>query len=135
MALVKNPGVEWFLIYHPETPHAEIICCRPAAHDRALLDFCYEYLGCSSIEIVKPCALDQMKESLLMVVDEEGLLRERTANPMGSLLYGHLIVGPVIVGQPVIRDGEPDVGGFDSIEEAIRISEKLHKFRVEGRCI
>lgn len=64
------------------------------------LDFCYEQIGCSMIQIVRPAGLDR---PYVMVVDEEGLLTDQpTLNYLGSYLYGTQMHGIPIVGDVLI---------------------------------
>lgn len=51
------------------------------------------------IEVVWPRGYD-----LVLVVDEEGLLKGRPLNPMGCALYGTLIHGHPIVGPVLVFD-------------------------------
>ena len=68
-----------------------------------------------------------------MIVDEEGLIKEKDLNASASGLYirsGYrgIIVGKVLIGRMVYRDGEPDVGGFETSEDAMLIAEKLRRY-------
>lgn len=67
------------------------------------------------IEIVRPVGLP---DPLLMIVNEEGLLRGLDFNTIASILYGIQHHGQPIVGNAVIMkegyvDGEPDIVGLD----------------------
>lgn len=87
------------------------------------------------IETVHPCMLTS---PYLMIVNEEGLLKDLPLNESGSTLYGTGIHGQPIVGNIVImkegpnEDGEWDIIGLDDYEvETIRatmqqIVDKLH---------
>lgn len=92
----------------PEIIEAEI------SGTRELLDLLYHEIGCESVETVR---FSHGKD--LMIVDEEGLCKE---NPrislVGIVLYPGAIVGTVIIAQEGIRDGEPDVLGFDTRNHA-----------------
>lgn len=49
-------------------------------------------------EVVKGCIeLVHMKDGRIMVVNDEGLLRNLDPNPIATLIVGQLIVGDVIV--------------------------------------
>jgi len=65
------------------------------------------------IEIVRPRLLPP---ELVMIVDEEGLLKELPINLIGTHLYGITaptpIVGPVVIAGEGIVDGEPDLIGL-----------------------
>ena len=67
------------------------------------------------IEIVR--AFGRSDGHLVMVVNDEGLLRDLPANPIGSFIYGDTIVGPIVIMKEGIRDGEPDLIGL-TVEEA-----------------
>lgn len=110
---------EYFLLYRTGSIHPEIVCTTVDPQDACLLRSLYKWIGCSDIEIVRP-TLSTSKDvrDLLMVVDGEGLMRSREQNTVASLLYAGRIVGDVIIGQMVLRDEEPDIGGWATIEEA-----------------
>lgn len=57
----------------------------------------------------------------LMVVDDEGLLKEKKPNGIASLLYGDLIVGDAVIGI-WDTDPEPDIYALP-IEEAREIAQ------------
>ena len=108
--------------------HIEII---DVPQQRSLLDWFYLQLGCGSIENVYPRGL---KEPYMMVVDEEGLLKDQPIiNFLGSYLYetqkhGHPIVGTVLVMQRVMTWDGPDIGGIPEEEAmalAVSIGQKL----------
>lgn len=68
----------------------------------------YEVIGggCDIVETVKTQRMfDLFRTPILMIIDEEGLIREQELNLVASLLYGmdehgHPIVGNVIFGVP-----------------------------------
>lgn len=66
------------------------------------------------IEIVRP--FGRSGGHLVMVVNEEDLIRDLPANPIGSLIYGDLITGTVVIMKEGIRDGEPDLIGLTQEE-------------------
>lgn len=66
------------------------------------------------IEIVRP--FGRSGGHLVMVVNEEGLIGDLPANPIGSLIYGDLIAGTVVIMKEGIRDGEPDLIGLTKEE-------------------
>ena len=66
------------------------------------------------IEIVRP--FGNSGGHLVMVVNDEGLIRDLPVNPIGSLIYGDLIVGAIVIMKEGIRDGEPDLIGLTSEE-------------------
>ena len=76
------------------------------------LDFFYKNIGCDLIEIVPLRALEEVSdefEKLIMVVDEEGLLKdEPKLNIYASVFYGSMIYGNVII----VNDGGDDFEGM-----------------------
>ena len=66
------------------------------------------------IEIVRPFGISC--DHLVMVVNDEGLIRDLPANPVGSLIYGDTIAGTVVIMKEGIRDGEPDLIGLTEEE-------------------
>ena len=68
--------------------------------------------GC--IEIVRP--FGSSGDHLVMVINDEGLIMDLPANPIGSLIYGDLIAGTVVIMKEGIRDGEPDLIGLNAEE-------------------
>lgn len=110
---------EYFLLYHTGSIHPEIVCSTVDTQDACLLRSLYNWIGCTDIEIVRPTlATSRDVRELLIVVDGEGLLRSKDQNAVASLLYAGRIVGDVIIGRQVLRDGEPDIGGWETPEEA-----------------
>ena len=80
------------------------------------------------MEIVYPMRLDS---SLIMVVNEEGLLMNLPVNPIASYLYGmdvhgHPIVGNVIILKNGYFEGEPDIVGIpdDETETIVEVLKK-----------
>ena len=65
------------------------------------------------IEIVRPRGL---KHRLVMVVNEEGLLRNLPLNVFGSILYGIHIHGNPIVGNIVFMKEDYTIDGLDFVE-------------------
>ena len=81
------------------------------------------------IEIVHPMGL---VDPLVMIVNEEGLLKELPENLLGCLLYGthmhgHPIVGNIVVMKTGFVGGEPDIVGLDD-EEADQLAEHFWRF-------
>ena len=75
------------------------------------LEFFYKNIGCDLIEIVPLRALQELAhlgENFIMVVDEEGLLKDQPKlNIYASVFYGSMIYGNAII---VKDDGEDFVG-------------------------
>lgn len=68
------------------------------------------------IEIVRP--FGSSGGPLVMVVNDEGLIRGLPANPIGSLIYGDTIAGTIVIMKEGIRDGELDLIGLTEEEVA-----------------
>lgn len=122
---------EWFILLQPDTDMIGTVALDPASR---ILDWYYKTIGCESIECVS-LYFDMVKgDPLIMVVDEEGLLKDDAAlNASATGLYirsGYrgIIVGRALIGRMVIRCGEPDVGGFESSEDAMQMAEKLRRY-------
>lgn len=110
---------EYFLLYHTGSIHPEIVCTTVDPQDACLLRSLYKWIGCEDIEIVRPTVTTRRDvRDLLIVLDGEGLLRHRDRNAVASILYSGRIVGDIVIGCKVWRDGEPDIGGWETIEEA-----------------
>lgn len=71
------------------------------------------------LELVRPRYLPH---PFLMLVDEEGLLKDLPVNLVGSVLYGlgspSPIVGPIVIAAEGIVDGSPDVVGLSDQDAA-----------------
>lgn len=110
---------EYFLLYRTGSIHPEIVCSTVDPQDACLLRSLYRWIGCEDIEIVRPTLTTRRDvRDLLIVVDGEGLLRHRDRNAVASILYSGRIVGDIVIGCKVWRDGEPDIGGWETIEKA-----------------
>lgn len=121
---------EYFILYRTTAPIGEIVCCDPGVSDMTLLHSLYKWIGCEDIEVVYPSEYTGPKfRDLLMIVDGCGLLKNRGINPVGVSLYAGPIVGDLIVGRKVIRDGEPDIGGWDTADEAKTASAEIWRYR------
>jgi hypothetical protein len=95
--------------------------------DARLLPFCYSEIGCDCIEIVRP---DGLKEPYVMIVDEEGLLKDKPRlNCIASYLYGtqnhgQPIVGKVLIMKTVETEEGEDIAWLD-YGEALAIMNAL----------
>ena len=94
-----------------------------------LLDWLYKQIGCRIVEAVKipdVCILE--RDDLIVMVDEEGLLRDHPqTNMIASVLCGHVIVGDAVlmrVGET--EDGDLDWMGLKSWNEASRVCLKAY---------
>lgn len=109
---------EWFVYFPPASFTPQIIPVTIADSD-ALLTFFYQTIGCESIETVRFGS-----PSDVLVCDEEGLCKENPkANFIGSALYTGIIGGGVIIAKEGQRNGEPDLIGFDTMNEAFAAAE------------
>lgn len=121
---------EWFILLQPDTDMIGAVALDPSGR---VLDWYYKTIGCESIECVS-LFFETVKEGqLIMIVDEEGLYKDLSLNASASALYirsGYrgIIVGRALIGRMVIRCGEPDVGGFESSDDAMWIADKLRRY-------
>ena len=121
---------EWFILLQPDTDMIGAVALDPNGR---VLDWYYKTIGCESIECVSLYFDSIKKDHLIMIVDEDGLLKESDLNASASGLYirsGYrgIIVGRALIGRMVYRSGEPDVGGFETSEAAMQIAEKLRRY-------
>lgn len=85
------------------------------------LDFIHSHID-GFFETVAP-QNPQIKSTMggmLILCDDEGLLKKLPINLVSSYLYGNIIVGNTIIGQDGYYQGTPDVVGFDDREYAER---------------
>lgn len=120
---------EWFILLQPDTDMIGAVALDP---NGGVLDWYYKTIGCESIECVS-LYFDMFAEHFIMIVDEEGLVKDLDLNASASGLYirsGYrgIIVGKALIGKMVYRKGEPDVGGFETSEQAMWIAEKLRRY-------
>lgn len=121
---------EWFILLQPDTDMIGAVALDPTS---SILDWYYKTIGCESIECVS-LHYDLIKsDPLIMVVDEEGLLKDLPLNASASGLYirsGYrgIIVGRALIGRAGIRCGEPDIVGFESSDAAMQMAEKLRRY-------
>ena len=121
---------EWFILLQPDTDMIGTVALDPSGR---VLDWYYQTIGCESIECVSLYFDSIRSDQLIMVVDEEGLHKDLELNASASGLYirsGYrgIIVGRALIGRMVYRDGEPDVGGFETSEETMLIADKLRRY-------
>lgn len=116
---------EWFILLQPDTDMIGAVALDPMS---GILNFYYQTIGCESIECVR------LKHDLVMIVDEEGLIKGLDLNEAATELYilsGYLgvIVGKALIGRAGIRYGEPDIVGFETSDEAMMIADKIRRDR------
>lgn len=97
------------------------------AEDVDLLRYCQQAVK-GHIEIVYPKGLER---PYLMVVNDEGRLRNMEINPVASYLYGtqdhgEPIVGPAMILKQIMTDDGPGIG-FLTQDEALHIVIRLGK--------
>lgn len=80
-------------------------------------------LGFEWCEIVRPRGLTR---PYVMIVDEEGLLKNAETNFTGSYLYGALIVGNIMILKEEMGPEGPEVFGLDETEAELLLA-KLTK--------
>lgn len=97
------------------------------APEKITWSWCAEQIGCEWIEVVRPRGFD-----FIMVVDEEGLLKENRFNYYGSYIYGTQIHHQPIVGDILIMD-ESDEGELVGIEDShAEILRLLYETKLES---
>lgn len=80
----------------------------------ACLRFYYEVVNCQSIEIVRPFRDCPSCRDHVFVLDEEGRLKdEPRLNVIASMLAQIPLYGNVLIAKEGLRNGEPDIMGFD----------------------
>lgn len=87
----------------------------------------YGQINADSIEIVRGFA-DRSKQ--VMIVDEEGAINDSEINPVASILARQRIFGTVLIAREDLRNGEPDVVGFDRMQ-VTAARRALHAFLME----
>lgn len=114
---------EWFVYFPSGTLHPQLIPVTISSED-SLLTFMYITIGCESIETVRV----NPDPPILMIMDENGLFNERLKpNLIGCTLYNGLIVGGIILATEGQRNGEPDIVGFDTMEQAQEVAQKAKR--------
>lgn len=117
--------IEYFVMLYTNITTPVIVAWDPAKEK--LLDFMYRMIDCDCIETV------QDENGRIIIVDEEGLLRPSPqCNIAASMLRRcQMLYGNAIIGQQVIRDGEPDIGGWKTMQdiglEAGRIQQRIYE--------
>lgn len=74
------------------------------------------------IETIRPVLLP---DPVIMIVNEEGLIRDMHVNHVASLLSGTHIFGDVALMHIGIRDGEPDIVGIPGAD----VAKLLHRIK------
>ena len=97
---------EYFLLITTQN-HVKTCCTE---HPGLL--FFYRQLCCRSIEIIRPFTGKNTKNQVF-IVDEEGALKPNQINVVASMFYGMPIYGNVLLAKEGIRNGEPDIVGFN----------------------
>lgn len=117
--------LEYFIILYTHITTPVIIAWDP--EKERLLDFLYRVIDCDCIETVPD------PSGRLIIVDEEGLLRPAPQCNIGASMLRkcQMLYGNAVIAQHVIRDGEPDLGGWKSMQdiglEAARVQEKIYE--------
>lgn len=129
---------EYFLKYVPEA-----VTLRPAHKVCSIelpdqdpdgcheLQFFYDNLDCEDIEVVRSQTMNQLYPSgLMMIVDGCFLLHEemKRPNPIATALAGQYILGNALIGRLGDRNGEPDIIGFDTEEDANEIAADIRRW-------
>lgn len=76
---------------------------------------------------IKVPKADKNRPDILVICDDEAILKDLDLNIIGSILYGDYILGNVIIGCSGYFNGEPDIVGFETKKDAIKFMEILQK--------
>lgn len=90
--------------------------CNIEVHHCQVRDFfvyCQEAVE-GMVEVVYPQSLPK---GYLMLVNESGVLLHKKINPVGSVLYGDLIAGTIVLAKQIWTEDGPDIGGMKSEDE------------------
>ena len=99
--------------------------------DGSLSDFYNKYIdGFITIfnSRIKAPKADKNTPDILVICDDDAILKDLDLNVVGSILYGDYILGNVIIGCSGYFNGEPDIVGFERREEAINFMGILRKY-------
>ena len=77
---------------------------------------------------IKAPKADKNRPDILVICDDEAILKDLDLNVIGSILYGDYILGNVIIGCSGYFNGEPDIVGFETHEEAFKFMAILHVY-------
>lgn len=129
---------EYFLKYAPECitlTYMHTVCCMElpdldpdGCHE---LQFFYDNLDCENIEVVRSKTMNQLYPSgLMMIVDGCFLMREemKRPNPVATSIAGQIILGAALIGRLGDRNGEPDIIGFETEEDANEIAADIRNW-------
>ena len=75
---------------------------------------------------IKAPKANKNRPDILVLCDDEAILKDLDLNVIGSILYGDYILGNVIIGCSGYFNGEPDIVGFETREEAFKFMAILH---------
>ena len=89
--------------------------------DRDILDVIHDELDGGFFEIVHCRTLPR---KYLMLVDDEGLLKNLKINTVASVLYTNAIAGTALIMREDFEDGEPDIFGMTE-EDCVELYRKL----------
>ncbi len=92
-------------------PHSsiEVHHCQ----ERDFFVYCQEAVE-GMVEVVYPHSLPK---PYLMLVNDSGLLQQKEINIVGSVLYGDIIAGTIVLCKQIMTDDGPDIGGLESEDE------------------
>lgn len=129
---------EYYLKYEPECitmTDMHSVCCMELPeldpYGCNELQFFYDNLDCEDIEVVRSQTMNQLYPSgLMMIVDGCFLLHEemKRPNPIATSIAGQIILGAALIGRLGDRNGEPDIIGFDSEEDANEIAADIRRW-------
>ena len=74
---------------------------------------------------IKAPKADKNRPDILVICDDEAILKNLDLNIIGTILYGDYILGNVIIGCSGYYIGEHDIVGFETKKDAIKFMEIL----------
>lgn len=135
--------MEYFLKYEPEAIiynklHSVCPLELPVGPDpdNVELKFFYDNIQCDDIEVVRSATMNKLypEGGLMLVCDGSFLCRPDlpSMNCIASSIAGQTILGNVLIGCCGDRNGEPDIVGFESYEEAEAVANTIRRWLIDN---
>jgi len=135
--------MEYFLKYEPGAIiynkfHSVCPLDIPAGPDpdNTELKFFYDNIQCDDIEVVISATMNKLypEGGLMLVCDGSFLCRPDmpSMNCIASSIAGQTILGNVLIGCCGDRNGEPDIVGFESYEEAEAVANTIRRWLIDN---
>lgn len=102
--------------------------CKIEVHhcqEQDFFHYCQEAVE-GMVEVVYP---QSFPKGYMMLVNESGLVLHKEFNPLGSVLYGDIIVGTIVLCKQITTEDGPDIGGLESEDE---VDALLHVMETHG---